>query len=117
MRGVTLVAPESLIDHEQYIYYPSLIDPNANQDGRTNKKSLLIYAFGGWTAAHHMVANRVEISAVQVAVPDTLPPTGAGMDVMKIILGALFVCGAGLGLFSRNKGSNRPLGGPQTHAK
>jgi hypothetical protein len=117
MRGVTLVAPESLIDHEQYIYYPSLIDPRANQDGRTNKKSLLIYAFGGWTAAHHMVANRVEISAVQVAVPDTLPPTGAGMDVMKIILGALFVCGAGLGLFSRNKGSNRPLGGLQTHAK
>lgn len=117
MRGVTLVAPESLIDHEKYIYYPSLIDPRANQDGRTNTKSLLIYAFGGWTAAHHMVANRVEISAVQLAVPDTLPPTGTGMDVMETILWALCACGAGLGFFSRIRGSNRPLGSSQTQAK
>lgn len=103
MNGVTLVSPESLIDHQQYIYYPSLIDTRANQDGRTNTKSLLIYAFGGWTAAHHMVANRVEISAVQVAVPDTLPPTGAGMNVTKLILLALCACGVGLGFFGRNR--------------
>lgn len=110
MRGVTLVAPESLIDHEQYIYYPSLIDPHANQDGRTNKKSLLIYAFGGWTAAHHMVANRVEITAVQVATPDTLPPTGAGMNVLKMILGASCACAAGFRLLGHNKASKHPVG-------
>jgi hypothetical protein len=117
MRGVTLVAPESLIDHEQYIYYPSLIDPHANQDGRTNKKSLLIYAFGGWTAAHHMVANWVEISAVRVATPDTLPPTGASAEVAKMILVASCACGVGLSVLMRRKYPRRLICGARTPTK
>ena len=94
MRHVTLVAPGSLIDHEQYIYYPSLIDTHATQDGRTNTNALLIYAFGGWTAAHHMVANTVKISAITRPVPPTLPPTGSSNDVMFSWILALLATGA-----------------------
>ncbi len=100
MRGVALVAPESMVDHQPFIYYPSLIDPHESQDGRTNRDAMLIYAYGGWTSAHHMVANKVTISSVRVRRVTELPPTGAGSDIHQLVLVA-----AGLlmlGVFSRS---------------
>ena len=94
MYGVTLVAPESLVHHQPYMYYPSLIDPHESQDGRTNRESMLIYAYGGWTSAHHMVANKVAISSVRVRRVTELPPTGAGGD-----MNVLGFAGAGLYVF------------------
>lgn len=72
--GVVLFAPASLVDHQQYIYYPSLISVDANEDGRTTDTGLLLYAQGGWTSAHHMVARDLIITR---EIDPTLPPTGA----------------------------------------
>lgn len=74
---VVLFSPRSLVDHQQYIYYPSLIDVSANEDGRTSREGLLIYAQGGWTAAHHMVGRNVRISRIDVP---GLPVTGRDGD-------------------------------------
>lgn len=74
IEGVVLYAPESTVEHQQYIYYPSLIDVNADEDGRTSRQGLLIYAQGGWTAAHHMVGRDVEIGVESVP---GLPVTGS----------------------------------------
>lgn len=96
IQDVVLYAPQSLVDHQQYIYYPSLIDVNADEDGRTSDEALLIYAQGGWTAAHHMVGRTMTISKVMV--PD-LPATGGHrVDVWAV---ALLVVGFGLRLIVR----------------
>ena len=84
--GVVLFAPESLVDHQQYIYYPSLVDPLADEDGRTSETGILLYAQGGWTAAHHMVARTVDISR------EELPPLPAtGSSRWPLVLAACFV--------------------------
>ncbi|MFM8846688.1 MAG: hypothetical protein ACKOHN_01395 [Actinomycetota bacterium] len=104
IEDVVLYSPRSLVDHEQYIYYPSLIDVNADEDGRTSGEALLIYAQGGWTSAHHMVGRTMTIS--KMIVPD-LPTTGGRrFDWWASIL---LVFGLGLRRFVASRAS-RPTG-------
>ena len=112
--GVVLFAPESLVDHQQYIYYPSLIDVNADEDGRTSRTGLLIYAQGGWTAAHHMVGRDVEITAELVP---GLPVTGWDGDGLLRWAWGIALAGSAFRLVVRRRRNLRePWWGDQSSA-
>ena len=66
LRHAVLVSEESMVEHKPFIYYPSLVDPSAGQDGRTSASGILLYAHGDWIHAHHMIGRGVTITSVQV---------------------------------------------------
>ena len=99
LRHPVLVSDESMVNHEPFVYYPSLIDPLADQDGRTSSNGILLYAHGDWMSAHHMIGRAVNISRVQVE-DSTLPNTGKN-DIVNLSLLAIVGLGAGITLKSR----------------
>ena len=61
--------------NEAWVYYPTLIDPQASSDGFSSTEGFLYYAYTPTGMGHEMMGRRVRISEA----PDVLPPTGSGV--------------------------------------
>ena len=92
LRHAVLVSEASMVDHKPFVYYPSLVDPSENQDGRTSSSGILLYAHGDWIDAHHMIGRGVTITSVEVE--DTqLPNTGSPSSRKLSTWGVLMLVG------------------------
>lgn len=91
--GKSMITP-GLTSSDFWYYYPSLIDPRADEDGRSAKSSILYYSKGGPTnSVTNWFGRRVRISQSEVT---ELPPTGfqpTTSQALNILLAGLVVFG------------------------
>lgn len=75
---------------EAWVYYPTLIDPQAASDGYSATEGILYYAYTATGTGHEMYGRRVRISEV----PDVLPPTGLHMTWRLVTTSLMMAFGA-----------------------
>lgn len=73
--------------NEAWVYYPTLIDPQASSDGYSATDGILYYAFTPTGTFHEMIGRRVRITEA----PEVLPPTGIGV-VWLLCATTLMMC-------------------------
>lgn len=79
--------------NEAWVYYPTLIDPQASSDGYSATEGILYYAYTPTGTGHEMVGRRVRISEA----PDFLPPTGIGV-IWLLFATSLLICSGAIAI-------------------
>ena len=88
LKHKVLVTPDRAVD-EAWLYYPTLIDPQASSDGYSASEGILYYAYTPTGMGHEMLGQRVRITDNQ----PTLPPTGRNTKTELLIAVALMLVG------------------------
>ena len=88
LRGMSMISPGVTPDTVWY-YYPSLIDPKADEDGRAGRNSILYFSKGGPTqSATNWFGRKLKISRLE---SPTLANTGAGVDPLIVVVIVVFI--------------------------
>jgi hypothetical protein len=102
--GKSMITP-NLGPEDYWYYYPSLIDPSADEDGRSARQSILYYSKGGPTnSVTNWFGRRVKIEKVEL--PE-LPPTGVSLNYWWIALVAVGISVTTIQRVSRFRGPTR----------
>jgi hypothetical protein len=74
---------------EAWIYYPTLINPEASSDGYSSTSGILYYTYTPTGFEHEMMGRRVRIREV----PEELPPTGMNTEWFLVAITSLICFG------------------------